>query len=343
MADEGYRLDLWQEMAQLGWLGLAIDPEHDGVGLGWVDMLVVLEEMGRSLYPSPFISTTLAASTLSELGSEAQQKQYLPLIATGRLIASLALLDNTDCPSIDNIQLTAREENGAHILTGRKPFVADAGAAQLFLTAFRWGKQLYLGLVDREQAGVSVTPSATMDLTKRTGSLELNNVTLLSEQVIEVAPEALARIFDKGAVAVAAEMVGAAETVLTMTTEYAKDRIQFDQPIGKYQGVKHNLADMFVDIESFKSLTYYAAWTADESPEEFPKSASLAKAYASDAFAKIGIDGVQLHGAIGFTQEYDIQLYLKRSKWARPMFGDSDFHYARIAALHEAAAAADEA
>jgi alkylation response protein AidB-like acyl-CoA dehydrogenase len=339
MADEGYLPELWREMAQLGWLGLTIDPEHDGVGLGWVDMLVVLEEMGRSLYPSPFISTTLAASTLSELGSEAQQKQYLPLIASGRLIATLALLDNHDCPSIDNIQLTAKKENGAHLLTGNKPFVADAGAAQLFLTAFRCGQQLYLGLVDREQNGVSVTPSATMDLTKRTGSLVLVNVTVLPEQIIEVTAQALTRIFDKGATAVAAEIIGAAETVLTMTTGYAKDRVQFDQPIGKYQGVKHNLADMFVDIESIKSLTYYAAWTADESPEEFPKSASLAKAYASDAFAKIGIDGVQLHGAIGFTQEYDIQLYLKRSKWARPMFGDSDFHYERIASLNETSTA----
>jgi alkylation response protein AidB-like acyl-CoA dehydrogenase len=118
-----------------------------------------------------------------------------------------------------------------------------------------------------------------------------------------------------------------------MTTGYAKERVQFGNLIGKYQGVKHRLAEMFVDIESFKSLLYYAAWTVDDAPAELSRAASLAKAYASDAFARIGIDGVQLHGAIGFTAEYDVQLYLKRSKWARPMFGDSDYHYERVAAL----------
>jgi alkylation response protein AidB-like acyl-CoA dehydrogenase len=128
-------------------------------------------------------------------------------------------------------------------------------------------------------------------------------------------------------------MVGAADAALTITTDYAKERVQFGNLIGKYQGVKHRLADMYVDIESFRSLLYYAAWTVDEAPEELSRAVSLAKGYASDAFAQIGIDAVQLHGAIGFTAEYDIQLYLKRSKWARPMFGDTDFHYDRVAAL----------
>ena len=128
-------------------------------------------------------------------------------------------------------------------------------------------------------------------------------------------------------------MVGAAEAALEMTTGYAKERVQFGELIGKYQGVKHRLADIYVDVESFKSLVYYTAWTVDEAPDELPRAASLAKAYASDAFARIGIDGVGLHGAIGFTAEYDIQLYLKRSKWARPMYGDSDHHLDRVASL----------
>jgi len=144
---------------------------------------------------------------------------------------------------------------------------------------------------------------------------------------------AIERLFDRGAIATTGEMIGAAEGALALTVQYAKDRIQFGNPIGKYQGVKHPLAEMYVDIESTKSLLYYAAWALDESPGEVPRSASLAKAYASDAFARIGIDGVQLHGAVGYTAEYDIQLYLKRSKWARPTFGDSDFHYERVATL----------
>ena len=143
----------------------------------------------------------------------------------------------------------------------------------------------------------------------------------------------LAYLTDCGAVAVTLEAIGAAEATMALTTEYAKNRIQFDNPIGKYQGVKHRLADMFIDIESFKSLAYYAAWAVDDAPEELPRAASLAKAYAADAFARIGIDGVGLHGAIGFTAEYDAQLYLKRSKWVRSAFGDADYHYQRAAAL----------
>jgi alkylation response protein AidB-like acyl-CoA dehydrogenase len=141
------------------------------------------------------------------------------------------------------------------------------------------------------------------------------------------------RLLDKGTVAITAEMVGATEAILALTSQYAQDRTQFGAPIGKYQGVKHKLADIYVDVESFKSLLYYAAWTVDQAADELPRSSSIAKAYAADAFINAGLEGVQLHGAIGYTAEYNAQLYLKRSKWARPAFGDSDYHYERVAAL----------
>jgi len=179
---------------------------------------------------------------------------------------------------------------------------------------------------------VTTAAQPLMDETKRIGTLTLD-VELSAANTMPLSVADLACLSDCGAVAVTAESIGAAEAALAMTTNYAKERIQFGSPIGKYQGVKHRLAEMFVDIESFKSLLYYAAWTVDDAPDELPRAASLAKAYASDAFARVGIDGVQLHGAIGFTAEYDIQLYLKRSKWARPMYGDSDHHYERVAAL----------
>lgn len=332
---EGYSPDLWKEMAELGWLGLVISPEYDGVGLGWVDLTVLLEEMGRSLSPSPFISNTLAASTVAELGSEAQRKEVLPALSKGQRIATVALLDNPGSPIADNINLEGKEAGNDIELTGEKPFVADAGIADTFLVAYRLNDSLNLAIVNREQTGVETSNTATMDETKRTGTLTLDRVTVTTERSVAIDMSALDRLFDKGVVAVTAEMVGAAERATWMTSEYARERIQFGHPIGRYQGVKHRLAEMYVDVESFKSLVYYAAWTVDESPDELPRSASLAKAYASDAFAQIGIDGVQLHGAIGFTQEYDIQLYLKRSKWARPAFGDSDYHYERVATLGE--------
>jgi len=331
-SDEGFSTAHWQQLADLGWLGLIIDPDHGGVGLTWVDLIVLLEEMGRGLYPSPFISTTLAASVLGDLGTDAQKKAWLPGMATGQQIATLALFDRHGDPIADNVTLVADGTDDL-VLNGIKPFVADAGSADLFITACRTGDALKLALIPRTADGVSVTPAATMDRTKRTGVLELSNVRVTRGDVLDLSVDQLARIVDKGVVAVTAEMVGAGEQVLAITSGYARERLQFGHPIGKYQGVKHALADVYVDVESFKSLVYYAAWTIDHSPEELPRSASLAKAYASDAFAEIGINGVQLHGAIGFTEEYDIQLYLKRSKWARPMFGDSDHHYERVAQL----------
>ena len=140
------------------------------------------------------------------------------------------------------------------------------------------------------------------------------------------------RLLDRAVAAVVAESIGAAEGALQLTVDYAGDRQQFDSPIGRFQGVKHPLAEMFVDIESFKSLLYYAAWCLDEG-EDARRHVSLAKAYASEALPRIGVDGVQLHGGVGYTWEYDIQLYLKRSKWVRPAFGDADFHYDRVAQL----------
>jgi alkylation response protein AidB-like acyl-CoA dehydrogenase len=319
---------LWRQAAQLGWLGLIIPERFGGIGLKWVDLTVVLEETGRGLCPLPIISQTLAAAALLRCGSDAQKQNLLPALADGSRIGTLALYDEPNWVHPDSVKLTL---DGGR-LKGTKPFVADAGAADLFIVACRSGSGFKLAIVDRTAPGVSVAVQPMMDETKRIGTLTFD-VALTDAQLMPLTTEDLAYLSDCGAVAVTAESVGAAEAALAMTTAYAKERIQFGSPIGKYQGVKHRLAEMFVDIESFKSLSYYAAWTVDDAPAELPRAASLAKAYASDAFARIGIDGVQLHGAIGFTAEYDIQLFLKRSKWARPMFGDSDHHYERVAAL----------
>ena len=335
----GYSEPLWLELAALGWTGLTIPEAYGGAGLGWVDLVVLLEETGRTLFPSPLISTTLAASAVLDLGSEAQRQRYLPRLADGSRIGTLALFDSSDALEPEAITLLGRPKGDDFVLDGTKRFVPDAGAADLFVVAFRSGEaaaDLSLGVVEAGAKGVAAQTFPTLDQTKRLGNLALDGVRIGRDALLGEpgrAGPAIARLLDRGAVAVTGEMVGAAEGALALTVQYARDRIQFDQPIGKYQGVKHPLAEMHVDLESFKSLLYYAAWTLDESPEEVPRSASLAKAYATDAFTRIGIDGVQLHGAVGYTAEYDIQLYLKRSKWARPMFGDADHHYDRVATL----------
>jgi alkylation response protein AidB-like acyl-CoA dehydrogenase len=345
----GYDPDVWRELAELGWLGLTIPEAYGGAGLGWVDLVVLLQETGRSLFPSPLIPTTLAAAAVLENGSEEQKQRWLPSLADGTRIGTLAFLEASDSLAPAGIALTGKPDGDAFVLTGEKRYVADAGAANLFVVAFRTGaaeSDLALGVVDAGAAGVTSAGFPTIDATKRLGTLKLEGARVPKSALLGAsrgtsdrgemsgkAWPAIERLLDLGAVAVTAELTGAADAALGITTQYAKDRLQFGHPIGKYQGVKHPLAEMYVDLESTKSLLYYAAWAVAESPAELPRSASLAKAYGTDAFTRIGIDGVQLHGAVGYTAEYDIQLYLKRAKWARPAFGDSDFHYERVARL----------
>jgi alkylation response protein AidB-like acyl-CoA dehydrogenase len=338
-SERGYAPELWASLAELGWLGLTIPEAHGGAGLGWVDFVVLLEETGRTLFPSPLVSTTLAAAAILDAGSDEQQARWLPGIADGSRIGTLALVEASDVLAPSGIALIGKPDGDAFLLTGTKHFVADAGVANLFVVAFRSGagaEDLSLAVLDGGAPGVKVLAGPTMDQTKRMGTLALDGARVPKSALLGQAGRAwpaIAKLFDRGAIATTGEMIGAAEGALALTVKYAKDRIQFGNPIGKYQGVKHPLAEMYVDVESTKSLLYYAAWALDESPGDVPRSASLAKAYASDAFARIGIDGVQLHGAVGYTAEYDIQLYLKRSKWARPTYGDSDFHYERVATL----------
>jgi alkylation response protein AidB-like acyl-CoA dehydrogenase len=331
---EGFDRNLWARMAELGWVGLTLPDAHGGVGLGWVDLVVVLEETGRSLFPSPLVSTVLAAKALDLAGGEAQQAEWLPRIASGESIGSVALQEGTRFDA-EGIALAGEPQGDGFVLRGEKLLVMDACAANVFVVAFRSGpapEQISLALVPREAAGLEVEPHVTVDLTRRMGRLRFDAVAVPREALLGEAGSGwpvVSHLLDCGATAVTAEVIGAAERALQLTTEYAQQRVQFGQPIGRFQGVKHPLAEMYVDVESFKSLCYYAAWQLDEDSDEAPLAVSRAKAYASDAFARIGIEGVQLHGGVGYTWEYDIQLYLKRAKWARPAFGDADWHYER--------------
>lgn len=335
---EGFARHLWERMAELGWVGLTVAEEHGGVGLGWVDLVVVLEETGRSLFPSPLVSTVLAATALGRGGSDAQRAEWLPKLAAGRAIGTLAFQEAARLDPA-GIALEGTARGGGFSLTGEKLLVPDAQVADLFVVAFRSGaspEDVSLALVPRTSTGVGVEPHVVLDPTRRMGRVRFDGVEVPAGALLGEAGAGwplLSHLLDCGAAAVTAEMVGAAEGALALTVAYARERVQFGQPIGRFQGVKHPLAEMFVDVESFKSLCYWAAWLLDQGSEEAPLAVSRAKAFASDAFARIGIDGVGLHGGVGYTAEYDIQLYLKRAKWARPAFGDSDWHYERVNAL----------
>ncbi|MCL4685125.1 acyl-CoA dehydrogenase family protein [Myxococcota bacterium] len=341
---EGFSRELWKQMGELGWLGLTIPEAHGGAGLGWVDLVVLLEEAGRSLLPSPLIATTLAAATIADAGSALQQARWLPRLADGTAIGSVAVLEAGDRLDPAGIQMRGAPVGDGWQLGGEKRAVLDGAAADLLVVAFRTGdgaEDIALALVERGAAGLRIESTPSLDATQRVARVHFDAVAVLPDAVLGTpgrAAPVLARLLDRGAVAVTAEAVGAAEQAVRLTVEYAKQRVQFGSPIGRFQGVKHPLAEMYVDVESFRSLLYYAAWCLDEGDAETTRAVSMAKAYASEAFSRIGIDGVQLHGGVGYTWEYDIQLYLKRSKWVRPTFGDADFHYDRIARIRTEAA-----
>lgn len=335
--EAGFDRNHWNRMAELGWVGLTMPESAGGMGLDFVTLLTLIEETGRALYPSPLISTVLAAKLIERYGNADQRARYIPGLADGSRTATLALLEESDDLAPAGIALLGKREAEETVLTGSKRFVPDAGAADLILVAFRSGAEaeaVSLAVVERGAKGVSVTEYPGMDLTKRLGRVDLEDVRVADDALLGEAGAAwpaLQYAIDLGAALVTAETVGAAERALEITTRFAKERIQFGSPIGRYQGVKHPLAEMFVDVESYKSLVYYAFWALDEGAEDASLAVSRAKAYASETFPMAGINGVQLHGGVGYTWEYDIQLFLKRGKWMRPVYGDADYHYDRIA------------
>jgi len=332
----GYSRELWERMAELGWLGLSLPDEQGGAGLGWVDLAVVLEETGRTLFPSPLVATLLAATAIDRSGDAAQRARWLPDLARGAAIGTLALLERSDDPDPAGIALAGKPEGSGFALHGEKVFVADAQNADLFVVAFRAPQGLCLGVIERGAPGVAVVAHELGDPTRRAGRLVLDGARVPREALLGPPGAALAatlRLCDCAATAVVAEAVGAAEAALALTVAYAKTRIQFGQPIGRFQGVKHPLAEMVVEVESLRSLLYYAAWLLDRDAAEAPLAVSRAKAFAAECFPRIGLDCIQLHGAIGYTWECDAQLYLKRARATRPAFGDAAFHYERIARL----------
>jgi alkylation response protein AidB-like acyl-CoA dehydrogenase len=333
----------WAKLAEQGWLGLIYPEEYGGAGLGFVDLTVLMEEMGRAVMPGPFFSTVLLGGlTILEAGSAAQKKEWLDKISAGEAKVTLAFTEPNARWDAAAVTVTARESGGTFTLSGTKLFVLDAHLADALVVVARTreGKRpeegLSLFLVPRGAKGVDVKLLPTMDQTRKLCEVTFTDVTVGADALLgpkDGAWSPLSRVLDRATVALCAEMCGGAQRVLDMTTEYAKIRIAFGKPIGSYQGVKHKAADMLVEIENAKSLTYYAAWAMDENVPEAPLAASMAKAYVSDAFRKAAGAGIQLHGGIGFTWEHDLHLYFKRAKSSEFTFGDATWHRERVAQL----------
>jgi alkylation response protein AidB-like acyl-CoA dehydrogenase len=326
--EEGYDPDVWSQMAQqLGLQGLAIPEEYGGSGYSYVELIVVLEEMGRALLPAPYFSTVaLAANAILASGDDSAKKELLPGIASGETIATLAFTEDSGRWDEEGIQMEATKSGDGYTLTGSKMFVIDGHTANLLIVAARTPAGISLFAVDGDASGLTRTSLQTMDQTRKQAKVDFANTPARLIGTEGGGGQALNKTLDLAAVALAAEQVGGAQKVLEMAVEYAKVRVQFGRPIGSFQAIKHKCADMLLEVESAKSAAYYAGWAAAEDSDELPVVASLAKAYCSDAYFHAAAENIQIHGGIGFTWEHDAHLYFKRAKSSELLLGDPTYH-----------------
>lgn len=326
---------LWKKIADQGWTGICFDEECGGAGMGPVEAAVLLEEMGYALLPGPFFSTVLlAGNALAACGTKAQKAAYLAGIASGEKKATLAFLENGASWNPDLLKLKATlGADGQCELKGTKLFVTDAGVADFIVVAAKAKDGLVLAVVDAKQKGVKITPMPALDLTRLYYEVTFKGVTAEVLATGDEARRVLDRTLDLAAAALTAEMTGGMQRVLEITVAYAKTRKQFNTPIGQFQAVQHQCADMLVFTESSRSAALFAAYALSEATPDAALATSVAKSYTSDAYREVGNRGIQIHGGMGFTWENDLHLYYRRSKGSETMFGDAAFHRDRIARL----------
>ncbi len=341
---ETHSQELWRGMAELGWLGLALPEALGGAGLGPVELAIVAEELGRRLAPAPFLPTALAAAALLEAGDASQQAAWLPRIAAGECIATLAITEERGSEEpADLVASALRDGRGGFRIVGAKLFVPDAAAADLIVVVARTEpgseeaeRGLALFLVPRGTAGVRIEPLPSMDLLRPLYRVEFESAALPAEALLGGAGNAWPRIrrtLDRGLVMISAEMVGGAQECLDAAVSYAKERVQFGKPIGVNQAIKHKCADVLFRVESARALTYYAALMWAEGRDEAPLCAAMAKAWCSDAYRHAAAENLQIHGGAGFTWEFDCHLFLKRAKSDESWLGDGRQNRERVARL----------
>lgn len=316
--ETAYDAALWSKMAEQGFTGIIFPEEFGGLGLGKVELILLMEEMGYALLPGPFFSTVaLAGSVLDACASVEQKKKYLEPICNGKARSTVAMLLE---PSAVDSRITIA--NGK--LTGQKLFVPDAAVADSILVVTSSG----VFVVDANAPGVTITRMNVMDLTRKLYSVQFNNT-----PAEKLATTRWMHALDLATAALVGEMVGGMQRTLDITVQYAKTRKQFGKPIGSFQAVQHQCADMYLQTESSRSAAYYAAWALQEDVPDSAVAVSIAKMYASDACRNVGNHGIQVHGGMGFTWENDLHLYYRRAKASETMLGDAIHHRERIARL----------
>jgi alkylation response protein AidB-like acyl-CoA dehydrogenase len=329
MATEaGYDPQTWAQLAgQLGLQGLVVPEKYGGSGAGPVELAVACEEMGRALLCAPYFATAvLAVHALLASGDQAAQEEFLPSIADGATIATLAVCEDDGSWSTDGLQTRARRSGDGYLLDGRKSFVLDGHTAGLLLVVAQADGGPALFAVDSGASGLSRRLLETLDMTRKQAELTFDAVPARLIGAEGSAAEIVPRTLRIAAVALAAEQVGGAQRCLDMSVEYAKIRMQFGRPIGSFQAIKHMCADLLLEVESARSAAYYAAWAAQDQSDELPLVSSVAKAFCSETYFRAAADNIQIHGGIGFTWEHDAHLYYRRAKSTELMLGTPEEH-----------------
>ena len=330
-SDTGYSTDLWQEMAELGWMGLAFPEKYGGGDMSFLDLAVLLEEMGRACLPGPFFSTVvLGGLPILDIGSEEQKQEYLPGLIRGEKILTLALNEpgyhNYDASSI---KLEATPDDGNYIIKGTKLFVPDAHIADYLLWVARTKpeKGITIFLTDAKSPKIKYTILKSIAGDKLC-EVVFDQMPVLKANILGQlgqAESAVRKIIDRAAVGKCCEMVGNIQRVLEMTIDYAKERKQFDRPIGSFQVIQHYCADMSTDVDGVRLSTYQAAWMLSEGLP-CTKEVAIAKAWAGEASQRVIALAHQIHGAIGVTMEHDLHFYTRRAKAGELAFGDANFY-----------------
>jgi alkylation response protein AidB-like acyl-CoA dehydrogenase len=343
--DLGYDCDVWHALNEdLGLAGIHIPEAYGGLGFGFVELGVVLEEMGRALLCAPYFASAVMASNAILHGASAAERQaLLPSLSTGKRTATLAVTEANGRWDVHGIELTASEADSGFVLNGTKTFVLDGHSADLIIVAARRAGSVgddgvALFSVAGDSAGLQRRLLQSLDPTRKLAELTFNAVHAQALNDNQNAVSVLARCHDEACVALASEMVGGAQALQESAVEYAQLRMQFGRVIGSFQAIKHKCAEMLLDVELAKSAAYYAAAAIAENDPESPALAAMAKACAADTYMRTATECIQIHGGIGFTWDQDTHLWFKRAKSSEVFLGDANFHRERYIQRLEASA-----
>ncbi|HIA48835.1 MAG TPA: acyl-CoA dehydrogenase [Candidatus Hydrogenedentes bacterium] len=323
---KGLTDELWNAIAEQGWLGILVPEDLGGLGMGAQELGVVAYELGRGIVPGPFMSTTLATNMIAQGGTDAAKAKYIENLVAGASVGTLAIVEPELGIDLDATACTATPSADGFTLSGQKDIVPDALAADVFVVAAKSDSGVGFYIVDKDAEGLTVTPNKVWDLTSRSGTLKLENVQVSADAEILNPQDVFAKTLRIANIIISADSLAGAEYIHKLTVAYAKERTQFGTLIGSFQSVKHPLVDLFALIESAKSAFHYATWAVDADDKGVEVAVAVARNTNVETYRTTTQTCLQLHGGIGFTWEYDLHLFLKRARHNQFLFGDADYY-----------------